>query len=215
MAAVVLLVGQTLLNNADLLIAKAVFDPKTAGVYAAAVLGRSVFFVSWSVVHAVFPVMASASSSPAQRRRAAATAVVIIALVGLAGIGVSLVAGEQAVTLLFGDEYLAAGALLVPYLAATSLFALANLIAAVDLARGRQLAPAILAAGALLQTVALALWARTTDELVQGQVIGTAIIVTALVMLVFVRGVRARHEKASSEHGNSRASVRSEERRTQ
>lgn len=192
-AAVVLLLGQTLLNNADLIIAKAVLDAPTAGVYAAAaVLGRSVFFVSWSVVHVVFPVIASVSSTPEQRRRAFATAVAIIAGVGGAAVGLAALAGEPLVRVLFGDAYAAAGALLVPYLVATSLFALANLLAAADLARGHIAAPAVLAVGAVLQTVALALWARSPEALVWGQVIGTAVIVLALGTLVVVRWVRVR-----------------------
>ena len=192
-AAVVLLLGQTLLNNADLIIAKAVLDAPTAGVYAAAaVLGRSVFFVSWSVVHVVFPVIASVSSTPEQRRRAFATAVAIIAAVGGAAVGLAALAGEPLVRALFGDAYAAAGALLVPYLVATSLFALANLLAAADLARGTIAAPAVLAVGAVVQTAALALWARSPEALVGGQVIGTAVIVLALGTLVVVRWARVR-----------------------
>jgi O-antigen/teichoic acid export membrane protein len=192
-AAVVLLIGQSLLNNADLLIAKAVLDAPTAGVYAAAaVLGRSVFFVSWSVVHVVFPVLASVSSTAGQRSRAFATAVAIIVAVGGAGVTVALLAGDGLIRLLFGDAYAAAGPLLVPYLVATSFFALANLLAAVDLARGRLAAPVVLAAGAVVQTIALALWARTPEALVNLQVIGTASIVVALLVLVVVRFVRNR-----------------------
>lgn len=192
-AAVVLLIGQTLLNNADLLIAKAVLDAPTAGVYAAAaVLGRSVFFVSWSVVHVVFPVLASVSSTAGQRSRAFATAVAIISAVGGAGVAVALIAGDGLIRVVFGDAYAAAGPLLVPYLVATSFFALANLLAAVDLARGRLAAPVVLAAGAVVQTAALALWARTPEALVNLQVIGTASIVVALLVLVVVRYVRNR-----------------------
>lgn len=192
-SAVVLLVGQTLLNNADLLIAKAVLDASTAGIYAAAaVLGRSVFFVSWSVVHVVFPVIASVSSTPAQRRRAFVTAVTIIVGVGGAAVALAGIAGDGALRVLFGDAYAAAGALLVPYLVATSLFALANLMAASDLARGRFAAPVILAAGGVGQTVALAALARTPEALVQLQVLGTAVIVGAMVVLVIARAARAR-----------------------
>ncbi|MDX2026904.1 oligosaccharide flippase family protein [Microcella sp.] len=192
-AAIVLLVGQTLLNNADLFIAKAVLDAPTAGVYAAAaVLGRSVFFVSWSVVHVVFPVIASVSSTPSQRRRAFATAVAIIAGVGGVGVGVALLARDGLMSVVFGDDYAAAGSLLVPYLVATSFFALANLFAAADLARGYRAGPVVLAIGAVVQTVALALWARTPEALVWGQVAGTAAIVIGLATLVTVRWVRAR-----------------------
>lgn len=191
--AVTLLVGQTLMNNADLVIAKAVLDAPTAGIYAAAaVLGRSVFFVSWSVVHVVFPVIASVSSTASQRLRAALTAVAIIVAVGGVGVAIAARAGDDLMRLIFGDDYAAAAGLLVPYLIATSLFALANLLAAVDLARGRFAGPLVLALGASLQTVVLVLWASTPQLLVLLQIAGTALTLLALIAVVAVRTVTSR-----------------------
>lgn len=196
--AITLLVGQTLMNNADLLIAKAVLDAPTAGIYAAAaVLGRSVFFVSWSVVHVVFPVIASVASSPQQRVRAAITAVAIIVGVGGVAVGISAFVADDLMRLIFGKAYVAAGALLVPYLIATSLFALANLVAAVDLARGRFAGPLVLAVGAVVQTVVLALWASSPQALVVGQIMGTAATVLALTTVVTVRAARQKSSHTS------------------
>ncbi|MGL1553629.1 hypothetical protein ACSTHM_23635, partial [Vibrio parahaemolyticus] len=46
----ILLVGQIIANNSDILVSKAVFAPADAGVYAAvALVGRAVFFLAWSV----------------------------------------------------------------------------------------------------------------------------------------------------------------------
>ncbi len=195
-AAMVLLLGQTLLNNADLIIAKAVLDAQVAGVYAAAaVLGRSVFFVSWSVVHVVFPVIASGSSTPSHRRRAFVTAVAIIASVGGGAVGVALLEGNALVRALFGNNYAAAGHLLVPYLVATSLFAIANLVAAADLARARLAGPIVLMVGAVVQTAALGLWARSPEALAQGQVVGTAAILTAMMTLALARRARRRADR--------------------
>jgi len=196
--AITLLIGQTLMNNADLVIAKAVLDAPTAGIYAAAaVLGRSVFFVSWSVVHVVFPVIASVSSTATQRVRAALTAVGIIVAVGGVAVGVAALAGDELMRIIFGSEYAAAAELLVPYLIATSLFALANLLAAVDLARGRFAGPLVMAIGATLQTVALVLWASTPQSLVLLQIAGTAATLVALVAVVTVRAVSTRSRASS------------------
>lgn len=186
--AMVLLLGQTVLNNADIIIAKALFDAETAGVYAAAaVLGRSVFFVSWSVVQVVFPLLASATASRSQRARAFALAVAVIAGVGAAAVAISAAAGQGLVVALFGEAYGEAAGLLVLYLVATSVFALANLLATADLARGQSAGAVVLASGAVLQTIALLLWAREPEHLVIGQVIGTGVIVMAMVLLTVVR----------------------------
>jgi O-antigen/teichoic acid export membrane protein len=175
-----------------------VLDAPTAGIYAAAaVLGRSVFFVSWSVVHVVFPVIASVASSPQQRARAAITAVAIIAGVGGVAVGISAFVADDLMRLIFGEAYVAAGALLVPYLIATSLFALANLLAAVDLARGRFAGPLVLAIGAVVQTVMLALWASSPQALVVGQIMGTAATVLALTTVATVRAARQKSSRTS------------------
>jgi len=195
--AMVLLLGQTVLNNADLIIAKALFDPETAGVYAAAaVLGRSVFFVSWSVVQVVFPLIASATASRSQRARAFALAVAVIVGVGAAAVAITAAVGEGLIVTLFGEAYGTAAGLLGLYLVATSVFAVANLLATVDLARGRSAGAIVLACGAVLQTVALVLWARDPEQLVVGQVIGTSAIVLAMVALTAARlanGRRSMH----------------------
>ncbi|MFK8022839.1 MAG: oligosaccharide flippase family protein, partial [Ilumatobacter sp.] len=50
------LVGQVLVNNGDVVLAKMLFDADAAGVYAVvALVGRAVFFLSWSVATAAFP----------------------------------------------------------------------------------------------------------------------------------------------------------------
>lgn len=191
--AVIVLVGQTLLNNADVIIAKAAFDAETAGVYAAAaVLGRAVFFVSWSVVQVVFPVIASASSSASHRARAVATALGVIVVVGAAAGVAAVVAGESLLVTMFGEPYRSAAGLLLPYVVATSVFAVANLLATVDLARGRWAGAAVLACGAVVQTVALVVWARTPDDLVLGQVVGTSLTVVALVAVAVARKIHPR-----------------------
>ena len=191
MAAVILLVGQSLMNYADLVLAKAVFAPQVAGVYAAAaVLGRAVFFISWSVVHSVFPVIASASTSPAQRTRAITVAIGIIAAVGAAATTASALWGEAAISFAFGEDYAAAAALLVPYSLATSLFAIANLLAAARVALGLSDAPLVLLAGAVAQTIVLVLWGTTPAALVWLQVAGTGVTVVAMAVLWLARPVQ-------------------------
>lgn len=192
-AALTMMLAQTLLNNADLIIAKSTFDPETAGVYAAAaVLCRSLYFVSWSIVQVVVPVLASVSSTVAERRRSLTLAIALIGGLGAIGTVVVALGGGMLVSLLFGPDYIAAASLLLPYTLATSLLSLAALLAAVDIARGRTTGPVVLLAGAALQVAVLAIAAQTPAEMVWLQVATSAATLCALVVAALVR----RHRRA-------------------
>ncbi len=68
-AATILLVGQVVIANGDVVLAKAVMAPEAAGAYAAAaVIGRGLYFLSWAVVHSTFPVFARAKDAEERRR---------------------------------------------------------------------------------------------------------------------------------------------------
>jgi O-antigen/teichoic acid export membrane protein len=57
--AIVFFVGQVIISNIDILMVKHFFQPSEAGLYAAiALVGRLLYFASWSVVSAMFPVSA-------------------------------------------------------------------------------------------------------------------------------------------------------------
>ena len=54
--AIVFFVGQVIISNIDILMVKHFFPPAEAGLYAAiALVGRLLYFASWSVVSAMFP----------------------------------------------------------------------------------------------------------------------------------------------------------------
>ena len=60
--AIVFFVGQVIISNIDILMVKHFFQPSEAGLYAAiALVGRLLYFASWSVVSAMFPVSAGGS----------------------------------------------------------------------------------------------------------------------------------------------------------
>src|SRR5215831_18738922 len=62
--AIVFFVGQVIICNTDVLVVKHFFAPEVAGLYAAvALVGRLVYFSSWSVVSVMFPVSAAAVQS--------------------------------------------------------------------------------------------------------------------------------------------------------
>jgi len=173
--ATVLLVGQVVIANGDVVMAKWLLDPDAAGGYAAAALiGRSLFFLSWSVVHATFPVIAGAPLASI-RRAATRRALVLVITACSIGVGALTVFGSTLAPVLLGDSSQGALDLLVPYAIATSLFAVANLLASVGLAAGRRGAPSMLALGAVLQTLLLLTAGNAAIDLVWAQVVAMAI----------------------------------------
>lgn len=180
LSATVLLVGQVVIANGDVVLAKAAMAPEAAGTYAAAaMIGRGLFFLSWAVVHSTFPLVARADSA-ADRRRASARALAMVMTMCSAGVIALALLGHRIAPLLLGDAFADAADILVPYAVATTLFALANLAASLDLAAGRWRAPGALLIGALLQTLLLIAFGATPMSMTLAQVVAMAL--TALLV---------------------------------
>ncbi|MBX7433108.1 oligosaccharide flippase family protein [Mycobacterium sp. Y57] len=179
-AATVLLVGQVVIANGDVVLAKAVMNPEAAGTYAAAaIIGRALYFLSWAVVQSTFPVVARATG-PEERHRALVRALaMVVSICGVGVVGLALL-GHRVAPILLGDGYADAVDLLVPYALATALFAVANLVASIDLASDRWLAPGALLLGAALQTFLLISFGATPMAMTMAQVV--AMIVTTVLV---------------------------------
>ena len=173
--------SQILINNSDVLLVKHFFGTHEAGLYAAlAMIGRVVYFGTWSVVMVLFPAVIE------QQRRGLPTAHLFrgsLALVG--GIAACLVVAcylfpEAIVRLLFGSQYLAIGVHLWAYAAATALFALANVFVYYHLSFSRR-GPVVLAALAgLVQVVLIWLFHGSLATVVLDQVVAMAALVLSL-----------------------------------
>lgn len=161
----ILLIAQIVINNGDVVLAKVLFDARDAGVYAVvALVGRGVFFLSWSVVMAAFPVSARTDS-----RRFVIRAVLTVAALSTVATAAVAVAMPRFAAVLFGDELSVAANLFGPYAVAASLFAVANVIATLELAAGRGRAAVVVLIGACLQTVLLLL-AKTPSDMIDIQI---------------------------------------------
>jgi O-antigen/teichoic acid export membrane protein len=181
-ATMLLLVGQIMINNGDVVLAKTLFDADAAGVYSVvALIGRAIFFLSWSVVTAAFPMVATASAAErrALRRRAVRTVAAMSTLMTLA---VALLAPPLTPTV-FSDGYSTAAGLFLPYAIATSLFAVANVMASLSTAQGERQTAAVIVGGAIGQTMLLLAFADDPVRMVWLQVLamGTLLVVTAWV----------------------------------
>ncbi len=145
-----------LINNSDVLIVKRFFDSVTAGQYAAlALIGRIVFFGTWSVVITMFPLVAQKHQRREAHRHLLWLAMAMVLGVSLLIIGVTVFVPELIVQILFGADYLAIAPLLWLYAIATALFALANVLINYQLALGNRTGSVLALGAGLLQVVLL------------------------------------------------------------
>lgn len=177
-----LLLGQIMINNGDVLVAKRFLDPEAAGVYAAvALVGRAVFFLSWSVATTLFPAAAQRQERGEQTDGLLYGGLAIVALMGVGFVGGAYVLGDLVLGRVFGPEFGDVSGPLALYALATSMFAMANLIVSHHLSMGRIREALVLLAGAAFQSLLLVLGRGSTDELITMQVIAMAVLLASVV----------------------------------
>jgi len=163
--------GQILINNSDVILVKRFFEADEAGQYAAlALIGRIVFFATWSVVTTMFPIVAQKQKMGEPHGHLLWVSLGIVAAVSLPIILLTLFAPEFVVTILFGRKYLNIAPLLWLYALATSLYAMGNVVInyRLSLGIGRETGFAI--AAGVAQVLGIILFHRTLAQVVFVQV---------------------------------------------
>ncbi len=184
----VLLAGQIIVNNGDVLIAKRALIGDAAGVYAAvALVGRAVFFLSWSVATTIFGAVAQRSATGAGGDGVLHGGMVAVAAIGLCATVAAWVVGGEVLGVVFGPAYAEVSGPLGWYAFATSMFAIGNLIASHYLALGQLRESVLIVAGGVFQTVLLLLSRDSLDSLVRAQVIAMAVLLTVTMLSHLMR----------------------------
>ncbi len=107
--AIIFFIGQVIINNVDILMVKHYFAPDDAGIYAAvALVGRLLYFATWSVTSAMFPISAGSSAESDSRR------VLVVPLLFVAGLSMIFVVFLSSfpglvIRTLFGSDFHRAG----------------------------------------------------------------------------------------------------------
>lgn len=160
-----------LINNSDVLIVKRFFDNTAAGHYAAlALVGRIVFFATWSVVMTMFPLAAQKQQRHEPHRHLLWTSLGLVAGVSTLIVATTALAPELIIRILFGAAYLTVAPLLWLYALATALFALANVLINYHLALGQRNGALFALAAGLLQVTLLILFHTTLTQVVLIQI---------------------------------------------
>jgi O-antigen/teichoic acid export membrane protein len=139
MQAIIFFVGQVIINNVDILMVKHYFAAEDAGIYAAvALVGRLLYFATWSVTSAMFPVAAGARVEKESRR---ALLVPLLFVLALSMIFVVFLGAFPNVIIhvLFGSGFhrvdVNMGQLLIMNAVATGIYALAVVLIAYEMSR--------------------------------------------------------------------------------
>lgn len=159
--------GLILINNSDVLIVKRFFPPAEAGHYAAlALVGRVVFYATWSVVLALFPVVAQRQQRGQPHRHLLGFGLGLVALASAVVVGATRVAPEPLVLLLFGQAYLPIAPLLWLYALATAFWAMANVVISYRLSLGNGQGTLLALVAGVVQVLLLWLMHRSLVEVV-------------------------------------------------
>lgn len=187
----VLLVGQMIANNSDVLVAKAYLAPAAAGVFGVvALIGRAVFFLSWSVATVVFPAVAARQASGGNTGGLLKGGIIAVTGIGLVCVIAALLAGGPVLGVVLGPAYGELSGLLALFAGVTTLFAISNLIASHQLSLGNVVPSWILVGGAVLGLVLLLLHHGSAIQLIQSQL--TAMVILLIVLTInHLRGDRS------------------------
>ncbi|MBP1464908.1 oligosaccharide flippase family protein [Candidatus Chloroploca sp. M-50] len=165
------LIGQILINNSDVLIVKRFFDANEAGLYAAvALIGRIVFFATWSVVTVLFPIVAQRHHRGEAHRYLLYAGLGMVLVISAPIVAATIFFPELIVGLLFGAEYLAVAPLLGGYALATTFYALSNVVISYRLSLDNGGGSMLGLAGGMAQVLALLLFHRDLNEVVLVQI---------------------------------------------
>ena len=198
-------IGQILINNSDLLLVKRFFGAEEAGWYAAvALVGRIVFFATWSVTTTVFPQVAQRQARGEATEPLLWRSLGIVATLSIILVGICFFFPQQLITLLFGREYLAISHLLWLYALATAFYASANVFVTYALALHRTKPVYLAMVAGVTQVIVLWRWHHSLYQIVLIQVFLMVTLSLTLVILWLVERFADRGQQPRSEQSFGR-----------
>jgi len=165
------LLGQIIINNSDVLLVKHYYAPADAGQYAAlAMVGRIVFFATWSVVMVLLPSVAQRHEQGKPHRHLLWMSLGLVGVASIVVVSVCYWWDDLVMGVLFGAAYLPVSPLLWVYATATTLFALANVFITYGLSLGKRTGSYLALAAGVVQVTGIILFHDTLVQVVMVQV---------------------------------------------
>lgn len=190
-------VGQILVNNSDILLVRRFYEPTSAGQYAAlALIGRIVFFATWSVVTTMFPIVAQRQKRGEPHRHLLWVSLGIVGGISLPVVLLAFFIPKIIIGLLFGSAYLGVANLLWLYALATTMYALANVVVNYRLSLGMGRETGMALAAGVAQVLGIIIFHHTLAEVVWVQVIIMAALFVALLVRDLISEAKLEHVPA-------------------
>lgn len=121
--------SQIIISHSDVFLVKHFLSPEEAGQYASiSLIGRMIYYGTWTFVMLLFPKVIATKEKGEDPTMLLFLVICIVAFIGISTTIFTYFWGDILIQILFGNEYVASSIYLYRYAAATTLFALANVI---------------------------------------------------------------------------------------
>jgi O-antigen/teichoic acid export membrane protein len=163
--------SQILINNSDIILVKHYFNPHDAGLYAAlALIGRIVYFGTWTVVTLLFPLVIKLEKEGKDHTWYFLAGLGIVTVMALGIVLACYWKPELMIGVLFGEEYISVAPLLWKYGLATALFACSNVFVYYHMSLDRLIPVWITVICGILQIILIILFHKDFAQVIQVQI---------------------------------------------
>ena len=193
--AVVFFIGQVIICNCDIVLVKHFFRPETAGLYAAvALVGRVVYFASWMVVSAMFPISAGAKPEEGRKTMLAVPVAFVVAISG-GFVGLMALAPDFVLRLVFGPHFTQGqpvDGLLALYAAMAGVYSLSVVLITYEMSRKVANTGWLQLVVAFVIVAGIFLFHATLHQVVLVQLVAMAALLVMVAVIPFVRRQQRR-----------------------
>jgi O-antigen/teichoic acid export membrane protein len=173
--------SQIVFTNSDVWLVKHYFPGHLAGQYAAlALIGRVVYFGTWSVAMVLFPKVVARARQGLPTRPLFYGSFLLVGGLALGLVGCCACFPTRLVTVLLGDHYAAVGPYLWPYALLTALFALANLLVYYYLSLENFVPIGLSLAFGVVQVLLMGAFHEQIEQLLVSQLVATSLLLISL-----------------------------------
>ena len=178
--------SQILINNSDTVLVKHYFSPTEAGLYAAlALIGRIVYFGTWTVVTILFPTVILLEKEGKSHLKYFWGGLSIVAFIAGIIILATYFFPTLIVQILFGEKYLSIAPLLWQYAFATGLFACGNVFVYYHLSLDRRTPVLMTLVAGILQILLIISFHKDFEQVIHVQILLMTSLLLALIGFQF------------------------------